>query len=156
MFKCFSLALLALSLIASAQSPLTPESHFFGIPGLDSITTAWFGADTSFSDFGFKHPVDIEVLRLSVCDYRIVILDAGTPHFYQFRMDQQHAVAPHNIIRSCNDINDTTAIASSMCLMQHGTYFNPQTDRVAYCYFDGSKLITGNLNNHDLVKIALS
>jgi hypothetical protein len=140
MFKCLSLALLCVALTASAQSPLTEESPFFSIPGLDSISTAWFITSSDSTDIGFAHPFDMKILRLTAWDYRLVFLDGMAPLFGALRIDQQHTCQWSDFHRSGFEPSDSIAGATQMCLMQYGSYFDPQTDRIAVLFRIGARI----------------
>ena len=52
MFRHILFAILCVVVIASAETILQPEQHFFGMPGVDSLSTDFFLAKTDSSDFG--------------------------------------------------------------------------------------------------------
>lgn len=122
---CLSLALPVL-----AQPVLVQEENFFGIPGLENLSTGWFLIQSDSTESGFNYPVDVEILKLSPSDYRLVILDAYSPHVFAFHIDRQYGLRLGSIDRS-GLAPDTCAYAIAMCLVQQGTYFNPLTDRLA-------------------------
>ena len=137
MFRYALTALLGLVIVASAQPFLTPEEDFFGIPGVDSLSTPWFLAMTDSTYGGSAHPGDVEVLKLSPCDYRLVILGAFNDIFVTFRIDQQSGVPAGGVVHS-GAMEDTLIYdAAAMCQIRHGTYFDPQTDRVAVAFWGG-------------------
>jgi hypothetical protein len=143
MFRCIVILSLALYVNAAADPVLEQESHFFGIPNLDSLSNQWIVhsvIDTSVAserlDRGFMHPVDIEVLKLSALDYRLILLDAVGRLFTEFRIDQQNGLSADSVYRSTISAESWHS-ATAMCLMQQGTYFNPSTDRIVVCFKDG-------------------
>ncbi|MDD5087564.1 MAG: hypothetical protein PHI18_02030, partial [bacterium] len=137
MFRCAVVIILGLALAVSAQSLLEQEENFFGIPGLVSLSTGWFMSKSDSTDPGFRYPVDMELLKLAPTDYRLVILDAYPPHFFTFRIDQQFGLRLGSIDCS-GDAPDTCAYAIAMCPMQHDTFFDPQTDRIAVAFQYGA------------------
>jgi hypothetical protein len=139
MLRYALLALLGLVITASAETLFTPETHFLGIPNADSLCTSWFINATDSTDYGFDKPTDIEVLRLSAQDYRLVILNVCNDIFIQFRIDQEAGVSRNDISHSGS--NPTAcSTATAMCQVRYGTYFNPVTDRVAVVFTAGAKI----------------
>jgi hypothetical protein len=130
MFRYVLITILGLAIAASAEPLLEREDHFFGIPNVDSLSTPWFLAITDSADPGFLDPVDIDVLELSPADYRLVVLDGIGSIFTEFRIDQQNGLNPHRIVRS-GEAPDSCSSATAMCQIKHGTYFDPETDRIA-------------------------
>lgn len=100
MFKYLFIAILGLTVAACAEPVLTREDDFFGIPNVDSLSMDWFIGISDSTDYGFIEPRDIEVIRLSEADYRMVILDAYGGLFLQFRIDQQNGLLGSDLVHS--------------------------------------------------------
>jgi hypothetical protein len=79
-FRYIWIAALALAVSASAELSMEQED-FFGIPDLECLSDNWFLGQSDSCLSGFSYPVDMEVLKLTPMDYRLVILDAYSPHF---------------------------------------------------------------------------
>ncbi|HEY3295406.1 MAG TPA: FlgD immunoglobulin-like domain containing protein [bacterium] len=139
MFKYVLIALLGLALAASAQSFLVPEGNFFAIPNVKTLSTSWALEVTDTSHLGLSFPTDFDLLKLSATDYRAVILEGDAPHFTTFHIDQQGGLPFSGLIRAgaapsgCGD-------AVAMCLMQQGTYFDPDNDRLAVAFQTGATI----------------
>jgi hypothetical protein len=140
MYRFVLLALLGFVVAASAQSLLEPDTTFFGIPGLDSISGDWFLQMTDTTDLGFADPRDVEVVRFSPSDYRLVMLDAYRESFVTFPVHQQQALATGDLVRSGEAPDTTCKEALAMCLVQHGLYFNSDHDQVAVAFATGAQI----------------
>ncbi len=122
-----------------ADPTLTREADFFAIPGLDSLSNQWIiqaidSTDTTDRvDRGFDHPVDVEIIKLSEIDYRFVVLDAVRRLFTEFRMDLQEGLSTDSVYRSSIS-SDNWHSATSMCQVKQGTFFIPQSDRLAVTF----------------------
>ncbi|MBI5059793.1 hypothetical protein HZB60_08450 [candidate division KSB1 bacterium] len=139
MYKYLIVTVVALFSLASARPFLQQEANFFGIPNLEALSTEWFMQSSDSSSLGFDYPVDIEVLKIAPSDYRVVILNADSPNFYVFRLDQVNGLA-YNDISLSDDSVDHCAFAKSMCLVQQGLYFNPAVDRIAVAFEYGATI----------------
>ncbi|MBI5060554.1 T9SS type A sorting domain-containing protein [candidate division KSB1 bacterium] len=129
--RIFAVSLLLLWVRAAfGQLHFVQESDFFSIPGLDALSDEWFIASSDSTDFGFQDPLDIEVIRLSPYDYRIVVLDGGRPHFIQFRVTTTDSLHYFDVVSSGDDpgATDPLRMPRAMCQMKRGTYFDPVTD----------------------------
>ncbi|MCB9365555.1 MAG: T9SS type A sorting domain-containing protein [Calditrichaeota bacterium] len=153
---------------------ITSESGFFGIPGADSLNDVWFDDITNSTSFGYVHPVDIDVLKLSPADYRIVILDAIESMqvdttdeteglFHVLKMDQANGLSPGEVVYSGSSGDTAVHDATAMCQMKQGEYFNPETDRIAVTFWQGNKIglfsfdkWTNRFTLEDTIEIAAS
>jgi|GEM_PF-3628332 len=140
MYKYVLIIVLGFVIAASAQSFLTPEDYLLGIPYVGSLSPSWFLATTDSAYSGPTHPVDIEVLKFSDADYRLVILDAFDNHFTTFRINQQDSLHGEDIIRSGILTDTSMDDAAAMCQIVRSTYFSRQTDRIAVAFWYGAKI----------------
>lgn len=132
---CVSIFLFAIS--AFGQLTLTAEPYFLSIPNADSLSTDWFLEISDSLDFGFAHPVDVDVIKLSPADYRVVFLDAHEELFRVFKIDQVNGLTGSDIVAS-GMLEDTTFHdATAMCQIRASEYFNPETDRIAVTFWAG-------------------
>ncbi|RPH95264.1 hypothetical protein EHM69_04910 [candidate division KSB1 bacterium] len=63
MYKYILIAILGMAVEVCAEPHLTRESHFFGIPNVDSLSNDFFLDISDTSDVGFYCPSDIELIR---------------------------------------------------------------------------------------------
>ncbi len=122
------LLLLALPISLLAVT-LEAEENFFGIPGLETLSTRWFIEQSDTSDAGFSYPTDIEVLKLADDDFRVIVLNADFAHFFAFRMDPVEGLSYGAVVRS-GAAPDTCHYAVAMCRMQSGEYFDPVRTKI--------------------------
>lgn len=145
MLRYTILFIVSLASVAVADPVLERENNFFGIPGLDSLSNQWIiqavdTADISArTDRGFDHPVDVEILRLSPVDYRLVILDAVRRLFTEFRIDRQNGLSSDSLYRSPIS-TDSWNSAAAMCQVKAGEYFDPEIDRIAVAFKVGGMI----------------
>jgi hypothetical protein len=132
-------ATLAIAGCVVATPLLAPEPDFLGIPGIESLNAAWLYSDDSLAHPAFLNPCDVEVLRLSPSDYRVIILDSGGKMFTVLRMDQLEGLPPREMVRS-GEYPDSSASPVAMCQVLHGTYFNATSDRIAVAFRTGGAI----------------
>ncbi len=74
---------------ATASINMTEDTTFFGIPGMNELSTEWLMEVSDTTKIGLIHPVDFEVLKLSPADWRLVALQADCTLFTAFPIDQE-------------------------------------------------------------------
>jgi hypothetical protein len=132
---CMIIAILGMSLVATADPTLVQEAHFFGVPTMGDLSSVWFSYSMEKSVSGFYFPADVDVLRLSNYDYRFIALD-NHHLFIQFRINQQGGAGPGSVTVS-GDYPEGCDSPVAKCQVRQGNYFNPQTDRVAVAFITG-------------------
>lgn len=112
---------------------VTSESLFLNIPYTPQLDLPWFLLTSDTGAAGFAHPADIDVLKISPSDYRIVILDTQPPFFFTFRLNQSTALWYQDVSFS-GELPDENGFPSAMCHMSTNEYFNPETDSIAVVF----------------------
>ncbi|MBU0691559.1 T9SS type A sorting domain-containing protein [bacterium] len=131
--------LVLLTIQAQATITLDREENMFGIPGLSEISSEWLFEITDSTDLGIMHPVDIEVLKLSPADYRVVVLEDSWTLFTCFRIKHDAPLEREDVARSCL-IPENLNYPRALCKIQNQTYFSPQDDRVAVVFRGGATI----------------
>lgn len=73
----------------------------------------WFMERTDSVDAGFSTPEDVELLKLSAVDYRLLILDAWTNEVLAVWINQQFGLHPDHFVRSQLSPDTTSARPSA-------------------------------------------
>ena len=153
MYKYILIVIFGLSLVAFGQSRLTEETNFLGIPGLSTLNTEWVFNNSTPPYSDFVRPIDVHILKLSLADYRLVVLCDMDQIFTSFRIDQVNGIDQGNIYRS-GIAPAESMYPSAMCLVQEDEYFEPRTDRIAVTFKQSGKIgIYSYDNNHGTLNL---
>lgn len=157
MHRYIVILILGFAVQAGATITLEKEQDMFGIPGLSEISSEWLYNISDSSEFGIMHPVDIEVLKLSPADYRIVVLEDSWTLFTCFRIKHDEPLEREDVARSCL-IPENLNYPRAMCKIQDNTYFSQSEDRVAVVFRGGATIgiyrfdgITGNFRYESVI-----
>lgn len=133
------IAFLAFAVEASAEFTITKETEFCGMPNTENYSEEILINLDVFPEKQMIHIREVDILKISPADYRLITMDAHGEHLMSVRIDQNTDVEGGDFVQS--GIAPTgCGVAVSMCQINDDDYFDPEVDRLAVAYEVGAKI----------------